>query len=97
VPVASTVADAVAAFRTVVLTARAESLVGAQSAERLLAAADEVAAAQDRGKGKPADKRARELTDLVARLASDGSIEAAAVGPVSAAAAQISDLVAASR
>ena len=97
VPVASTVPDAVAAFRTVVLTARAQALLGAQSAERLVAAADEVAAAQDRGKGKPSDKRARELTDLVARLVSDGSIEAAAVGPVSAAAAQISDLVAAAR
>ena len=79
------------------MKAQGGGLVDAAAAQRMLAAADDVANAQDKGKGKPADKRSRDLADLVGRLVSDGSIASAAAGPVTLAAAQISDLVGASR
>ena len=59
--------------------------------------ADDVANAQDRGKGKPADRRARDLSDLVGRLVSDGSIAPGAAAPLTLAVAQVSDLAGASR
>ena len=94
---ASSVVEAVAAFRAVVAAAQGGGLVDAAAAQRMLAAADDVANAQDKGKGKPADKRARELSDLVARSVSDGSVAPAAVGPLTLAAAQISGLAGAER
>ncbi len=97
VPGSATVAEAVAAFQTVVGTAQRRALVDARSAERLIAGADDVLGALDTGKGKPADKRARELADLVTRLASDGSIQPAAALPLGLAAARISELAGAAR
>ena len=94
---ATSVAEAVAAFRAVVDAAQGGGLVDAAAAQRMLASADEVANAKDKGKGKPADRRSRDLADLVGRLVSDGSIASVAAGPVSLAAAQISDLVSANR
>jgi serine/threonine-protein kinase len=97
VPVATSAAEAVAVFRSVVLTTQQESLLDAASAAQLLAAADAVASARDRGKGKPAAKRAQELGDLVSRLAVDGRIAPSAVGPLSAAADQVRQQVEAAR
>jgi hypothetical protein len=94
---ATSVVEAVAAFRAVVEAAQGGGLVDAAAAQRMLASADEVANAKDKGKGKPADRRSRDLADLVGRLVSDGSIASVAAGPVSLAAAQISDLVSANR
>ena len=89
---ASTLAEAVAAFRAVVVAAQGGGTVDAATAQRLLGAADDVANAQDKGKGKPADRLARDLSNLVARSVSDGSIAPAAAGPLTLAAAQISGL-----
>jgi hypothetical protein len=90
-----------AVFRNVVLTARRAALVDGHSAEQLLASAEDVAKALDKGngkghgkgKGKSAVPRSRELVSRVTSLVDSGRVAPAAVDPLQQAANQVLRLV----
>jgi hypothetical protein len=101
VPRATSAVGALAAFRNVVLTAQRASLVDGHSAEQLLASAEDVARALDKGngkgngkgKGKSAVPRSRELVGHVTTLVDSGRVAPAAADPLQQAANQVLRLV----
>jgi eukaryotic-like serine/threonine-protein kinase len=93
VPTATTARGALDALRSVIQTGQATQLIDPSAAAQLSSAADNVASALSRGRGKSATSRVQDLANLVSSLAAAGQLAAQAVGPLQDAVNQLSALV----
>ena len=93
VPTATTARGALDALRSVIQTEQATQLIDPSTATQLSGAADDVASALSKGRGKSATARVQDLADLVNSLAAAGQLAAQAAGPLQIAVSQLSGLV----